>query len=151
MKKILTMKLLKSNSKTSNSMDEEFFAAIKLVSGEEILSKVTNVIDENGDYLILEHPIEVEEVRLNDSIGAKVSPWMRFSKQEVFLVPKDKVITCVEVDAEVEMFYQMSLNKINPEKLQSISGKKVPINRNMGYLSSVTEARKYLEQIFKRS
>ena len=40
----------------------EFLAAIKLVSGEELLSMVTSVHDENGDYLIVENPIEVEEV-----------------------------------------------------------------------------------------
>ena len=42
----------------------EFLAAIKLVSGEELLSMVTSVHDENGDYLIVENPIEVEEVML---------------------------------------------------------------------------------------
>ena len=32
----------------------EFLAALKLVSGEEILSVVTHVNDENGDYLVVE-------------------------------------------------------------------------------------------------
>ena len=33
---------------------EEFLGAIMLVSGEEILSKVSRVDDENGTYLVLE-------------------------------------------------------------------------------------------------
>ena len=41
----------------------EFLAAIKLVSGEEY-SMVTSVHDDNGDYLIVDNPIEVEEVIL---------------------------------------------------------------------------------------
>ena len=52
-------------SQSRRVMDKtEFLAAIKLVSGEEILSMVTSVHDENGDYLIVENPIEVEEVIL---------------------------------------------------------------------------------------
>ena len=52
MKKTLIMNSLMSQSR--RVMDkEEFLAAIKLVSGEEILSMVTSVHDENVDYLIV--------------------------------------------------------------------------------------------------
>ena len=34
--------------------DEEFLGALKIVTGEEVLSKVTYVDDENGNYLVLE-------------------------------------------------------------------------------------------------
>ena len=43
---------------------EEFLAAIKLVSGEELLSMVTSVHDESGDYLIVENPIAVSYTHL---------------------------------------------------------------------------------------
>ena len=63
MKKTLIMNSLMSQSR--RVMDKaEFLAAIKLVSGEELLSVVTPVNDDNGDYLIVENPIEVEEVIL---------------------------------------------------------------------------------------
>ena len=78
-------------SQSRRVMDKtEFLAAIKLVSGEELLSMVTSVHDENGDYLIVENPIEVEEVMLtNKQAGAKVQPWMKFSREEQFVIPKD--------------------------------------------------------------
>ncbi len=78
-------------SQSRRVMDKtEFLAAIKLVSGEELLSMVTSVHDENGDYLIIENPIEVEEVILpNKQAGAKVQPWMKFSREEQFVVPKE--------------------------------------------------------------
>ena len=38
-------------------MEEEFYATIKLVTGEELVSKVCYMPDE--DSLILEHPLEV--------------------------------------------------------------------------------------------
>ena len=119
----------------------EFLAAIKLVSGEELLSMVTPVNDENGDYLIVENPIEVEEVILpNKQAGAKVQPWMKFSKEEQFVIPKDKIITIVEVDSEVQVFYHMSLRKLNCDF--------IPEGQS-GRISTVEEAREVLEKVFK--
>ena len=118
----------------------EFLAAIKLVSGEELLSMVTSVHDENGDYLIVENPIEVEEVILpNKQAGAKVQPWMKFSREEQFVIPKEHIITIVEVAEEVEVFYHMSLRKLNSDLITDAKGK----------ISTVDEARIKLDKIFK--
>ena len=125
-------------SESNKDKKPEFLAALKLVSGEEILSMVTHVQDVNGDYLIVENPIQVEEVTLpNKVVGAKVSPWMKFSKEEEFIIPKDKVITIVEVDTEVQIFYAMSLRKLGGD---FISGQ--------GRLSTVEEARVNLDKLF---
>ena len=77
--------------------EDEFLGAIKMISGEEVLSKVSSVDDENGRYLILENPIMVEEVTMDSRVGAKVSPWMKFSKERSFIVPMDRIVTCVAV------------------------------------------------------
>ena len=140
MKKTLIMNSLMSQSR--RVMDKtEFLAAIKLVSGEELLSMVTSVHDENGDYLIIENPIEVEEVILpNKQAGAKVQPWMKFSREEQFVVPKEHVITIVEVAEEVEVFYHMSLRKLNNDFITDAKGK----------ISTVDEARIKLNKIFNK-
>ncbi len=124
--------------------EEEFLGALKMISGEEVLSRVTSINDENGHYLVLESPILVEEVTVADRVGAKVSPWMKFSKERSFIVPMDRVITVVEVDSEVEAFYEMSVQNIDPEK------EKTP-PRNQGRVGSVEESRAILESIFKRN
>ena len=129
-------------SQSRRVMDKtEFLAAIKLVSGEEILSMVTSVHDENGDYLIVENPIEVEEVMLpNKQAGAKVQPWMKFSREEQFVIPKDKIITIVEVAEDVAVFYHMSLRKLNTDIITDAKGK----------ITTVDEARIKLDKIFKK-
>ena len=128
-------------SQSERTMDKvEFLAAIKLVSGEEILSMVTSVHDENGDYIIVENPIEVEEVILpNKQAGAKVQPWMKFSREEQFVIPKEHIITIVEVTEEVAIFYHMSLRKLNSDFITDAKGK----------ISTVDEARIKLDKIFK--
>ena len=129
-------------SQSRRVMDKtEFLAAIKLVSGEEILSMVTSVHDENGDYLIVENPIEVEEVMLpNKQAGAKVQPWMKFSREEQFVIPKEHIITIVEVAQEVAVFYHMSLRKLNTDFISDAKGK----------ISTVDEARIKLNKIFNK-
>ena len=129
-------------SQSRRVMDKtEFLAAIKLVSGEELLSMVTSVHDDNGDYLIVENPIEVEEVILpNKQAGAKVQPWMKFSREEQFVIPKEHIITIVEVAEEVAIFYHMSLRKLNTDFITDAKGK----------ISTVDEARIKLDKIFKK-
>ena len=129
-------------SQYERTMDKtEFLAAIKLVSGEELLSMVTSVHDENGDYLIVENPIEVEEVIIpNKQAGAKVQPWMKFSREEQFVIPKEHIITIVEVAEEVAVFYHMSLRKLNTDFITDAKGK----------ISTVDEARIKLDKIFKK-
>ena len=125
-------------SESDKDKKPEFLAAIKLVSAEEILAMVTHVQDVNGDYLIVENPIQVEAVPLpNKIVGAKVQPWMKFSREEEFIIPKDKVITIVEVDTEVQIFYAMSLRKLGGD---FITGQ--------GRLSTVEEARVNLDKLF---
>jgi len=129
-------------SQSRRVMDKtEFLAAIKLVSGEELLSMVTPVNNEDGDYLVVENPIEIEEVILpNKQAGAKVQPWMKFSREDQFIIPKDKIITIVEVAEDVEVFYHMSLRKLNTDFITDAKGK----------ISTVDEARIKLNKIFNK-
>ena len=143
MKNRLTMNLLTLTYEQNNMpTDEEFLGAIKMVSGEEVLSKVTSVNDENGNYVILDNPIIVEEVKVHHKVGAKVSPWMKFSKEEEFIVPLDRIITVVECDPEVKMFYELSLRRIDPMQH--------PPRRGKGRVGTVDEARNHLETLFNK-
>jgi hypothetical protein len=62
---------------------------------------------------------------------------MKFSREETFIIPKQQIITMVEVDKDVQTFYAMSLKKLD--------GNTAP---SSGRLSSVEEARNKLEDIF---
>ncbi len=130
-----------SKSNMEKEKKAEFLAAIKLVSGEELLAIIEHVRDENGDYVIVQNPIEVEEVVLQgNKAGAKVSPWMKFSREEEFLIPKDKIITLVEVDTEVQIFYAMSLRRLNGDIITDSTGR----------ISTVEQARINLNKIFEK-
>lgn len=145
MKKTLIMSLLMSELETSKMPDEEFLGAIKLVTGEELLATVCPVYDENGEYLIVENPIEVEEVTMGKKQGAKIGPWMKFSNESTFVIPKEKVITVVEVGPEVQVFYTLALRKLNRDSQElNYTG-----SDEFGKIGTVDECRDLLEKLFK--
>lgn len=129
-------------------MGEEFYSIIKLTSGEEILSLVS--VDENdGDTILLLHnPVTIKVVYSeNGSSYLKVKPWMELTDEDLFIIKLDKVITMIEThDEKILSIYK---NYISSDIEVYVPGGKVKLSNEMGYVSSVEEARNKLEKIFK--
>jgi hypothetical protein len=127
-------------------MGEEFYAAIKLVSGEEIFSLIS--VDENdGDpIIILQNPVIMKVFMSQTGTYIKIKPWMEIPDDDLFLIKLDKVVTMTEIKNQSTIdFYHRYLNDDNVDN--EIDGK-VKISDRMGYLGSVESARKSLEDIF---
>ena len=127
---------------------EEFHAVIKLVSGEEIFAKVCPCEEEDKTILILDCPVIFENIIIRQ-IGVsavRINPWLKISDDPTVVMNMDKVITMTEVhDKHLIKVYNRYLN----EKDQ-ISNR-TDINENMGFLSSVSDARVFLEKLYKSS
>lgn len=138
-------------------MGDEFYAIIKLISGEEILSLVS--IDENdGDPLIvMQNPITMKVLHSSHGMHIKVKSWMEMASDDFFIVKPDKMITITETKDErlIEIYnnYLEDEDTIdtyhNPMDLenQKTSGKVTP-SQKMGYITTVEEARKHLEDLY---
>jgi len=136
-------------------MGDEFYAIIKLVSGEEVLSLIS--IDENdGDPLIvMQNPITMKLLHSQNGMHVKVKSWMELASDDFFIVRPDKILTMTETHDErmIEIYNNYLEDEDDVYKPQSSSNEKprgdVKPSRKMGYLSTVEEARKTLENIFK--
>jgi hypothetical protein len=127
-------------------MEEEFYATIKLVSGEEIFSKVCPCTEENRIILILDNPVVIETITMRHTgmKALKVDPWMKYTEDEMFIVNMDKVITMTEVNDKMFIkIYQKYLKDKDKKSGRS------EISPNMGYVSSVADARISLEKLYK--
>ena len=127
-------------------MDEEFHSIIKLISGEEILALAC--VDENdGDPVItLKHPIIVKMIANNRGMYIKVKPWVELSDEEIFVIKGDKILTMTETkNKKLIALYNNYVND-DPE-VPNFTGQVKP-SEEMGYVSSVEDARKKLEDIF---
>ena len=130
-------------------MEEDFYASVKLVSGEEIFGEVLPS-DENGrTVLIISDPVEIETVNMDGRHeGLRMMPWLRSMPSEnIVIIPMDRVITVVEArdDSEVVKYYQ----KFIFSNLKETSSEKIKVTKKMGYVISVEKARESIENIFK--
>jgi hypothetical protein len=123
---------------------------LKLVTGEEIFSLIC--IDENdGDPLIiLQSPIIIKMIENRMGTYIKISPWMSIPSDDFYIIKFDKVVTMTEVvDEKIISLYQRYLKDDDEESDNDEVGNKVKISDHMGYIGSVDDARKNLENIFK--
>ena len=128
-------------------MQEEFHGVVKLITGEEIFGLVS--IDENdGDPVImLQSPVIMKVFNNPTGQYVKIKPWLEIPEEDIFLIKYDKIITMTEVKNEqMIQFYDRYLSDDDFDF--EIDGR-VNLSNHMGLLSTVDDARKKLEEIFK--
>lgn len=127
-------------------MEDEFYAVIKLVSGEEIFSLVMPSEEEERIFLVLHNPVTIETIVMKNigMQGYKIDPWIKFADDDTFLLNMEKVLTISEVsDPEIlEMYQKFTKQKTNKKK-------KSKLTPEMGYLSTVAEARIRFEKLYR--
>ena len=131
-------------------IEEDFYATIKLKSGEEIFAKVAASEEEDRTLLIVSNPINIIEVkgRSGDILGYKMEPWLKTTTDDMFIINIDDVLTLSEsFDIEMILMYQ---NYVRQSENSSKSNQYKLSNRNMGYISSVADAKEVLEKIFNK-
>ena len=128
-------------------MEEDFYASVKLVSGEEIFGEVMPSEENGRTVLIVSDPVEIETVSMDGRHeGLRMMPWLRSMPNEnIVIIPMDRVITVVEAreDSEVVRYYQ----KFIFSNLKDTSSEKIKVTKKMGYVISVAEARENLAKL----
>ena len=131
-------------------MEEEFYASVKLVSGEEIFGEVMPSEENGRTVLIISDPVEIETVSMDGRTeGLRMMPWLRSMPAEgMIIIPMDKVITVVEAreESEVVAYYQ----KFIMTNLAGGASEKIKVTKKMGYEISVEQAREHLEKLFDK-
>ena len=131
--------------------DQEFLATIKLVSGEEVISMVLYLEDE--DKVLLSNPFTVEASRQKQGqleiTGFSFKEWVMASFDDMYIIGRDHIITITEVEGPIKEFYNKNLEKIQSHKQLLHKPNKLP--RKSGYLGSINDTKNTLENIYKKS
>jgi len=139
-------------------MEEEFYASMKLTSGEEVVAKVC--YDRDDDVVIAFHPRVVEKVEMNKRNmiveGIVFDDWMNATMEDMFIIPRNQIITMVELDERIKGFYEdhlsdKSLYRKSRSKESNSNSKRQNPKNHQGYLGSIKEAKRNLEQIYNES
>ena len=68
-------------------IEEDFYATIKLNSGEEIFAKVAASEEEDRTILIVTNPVIVNEIKSRIGVvGYKIEPWLKTTKDDMFML-----------------------------------------------------------------
>ena len=146
-----------SKSTYDKDMEEEFYATIKLISGEEIICKVCYIPDE--EICLVHEPMLVEHVARQQNIqridGFTLKQWIHSTFEDLFLLPRENILTMIECDEKVEKFYLKCVSEEKKAKMLSLHVKQGkngnPEKILPGYVGSVDQTRKILEKIYKGS
>ena len=128
-------------------IEEDFYATVKLKTGEEIFCKVAASEEDDRTLLIVSNPIIVSEIKGRTGVvGYKLEPWLKTTTEDMFILNIEDILTMSESsDIEMIMLYQNYIRQSTKD------GRESKINRRMGYLANVNDAKEILEKIFKSS
>ena len=75
-------------------MEEDFYATLKLKSGEEIFAKVAASEENDRTMLLVSHPIVVGEIKNKIGVvGYKIEPWLKTTTDDMFILNMNDVLT----------------------------------------------------------
>ena len=129
-------------------IEDDFYATLKLKSGEEIFCKVASTEEENDIFLLVSNPIIVHEVKGRVGvIGYKIEPWLKTTTEDMFLINMNDILTMSESN-DIEMM-TMHENYVENQNLFGDGSSKYKLDRKMGYISTIKDAKSILEKIYK--
>ena len=129
-------------------IEDDFFATLKLKSGEEIFARVAATEEEDRTLLLVSNPVVVNEIKSRMGVvGYKVEPWLKTTTEDMFILNISDVLTMSESsDIEMIMMYQDYVRSSNSDE-----DKNTQLNRRMGRIGNVRDAKEILEKIFKNT
>ena len=129
-------------------MEDDFYATIKFKNGEEIFAKVAASEEEDRTMLVIHNPITAVEIKQRGQmVGYKVEPWLKTTKDDMFIINLSDVLTMSESDDVhmISMFQQFVQDSARDKRGQP------KLSRKMGYISNVHDAKDILEKLYKSS
>ena len=129
-------------------MEDDFYGTIKFKNGEEIFAKIAASEEKDRTMLVIHHPITVCEVKARaGTVGYKVEPWLKTTREDMFIINMDNVLTMSESsDIHMIRMYQRFVQDTDRDHKNQPK-----ISRKMGYISTVHDAKDILEKLYKSS
>ena len=127
-------------------MEDDFYGTIKFKNGEEIFAKIAASEESDRTMLVIHHPITVCEVKARaGTVGYKVEPWLKTTREDMFIINMDNVLTMSESsDIHMIRMYQRFVQDTDRD-----SKNQPKISRKMGYIATVNDAKDILEKLYK--
>ena len=134
--------------------EQEFFGVMKLKSGETILGTMIATEEDSSPgktVFYIQDPAtpHTHSVDKGGQPGMAVGllKWLLFADEDFYVVGEDDVTTVAPMSMESVLMYKMGVRKEKGQK----GDVQVQINKNMGLVGKVSDARAKLEDFWKRT
>ncbi len=129
-------------------MEDDFYGTIKFKNGEEVFAKIAASEEVDRTMLVIHHPITVAEVKARaGTVGYKVEPWLKTTREDMFIINMDNVLTMSESsDIQMIQMYQRFVQDSAKDRQN-----RPKLSRKMGYIATVNDAKDILEKLYKSS
>ena len=92
------------------------YRMVKLTDGTTIMGSI--VVDK--DFLRITNALELSTIQRQTEVGSKedttLKPWISFTDDKTFVIPKDKVLVITQADTHISHYYEVILDKILKSK-----------------------------------
>jgi len=128
--------------------EDDFYSTIKLKNGEEIFAKVAVSEEDDKILLIVFNPIIITEIKGRLGLeGYKIEPWLKTTTDDMFILNLEDVLTMSESsDIEMIVMHQSYIRQSNKKDIDQTK-----LNRGMGYISNINDAKEILEKLYRSS
>ena len=78
-------------------IEDDFYATLKLKTGEEIFAKIAATEEEDRTMLLVSNPVVVNEIKSRSGVvGYKVEPWLKTTTEDMFILNIADILTMSE-------------------------------------------------------
>lgn len=96
------------------------YKLIKLIDGTELVGQLS--VSENDKFLRIVEPLQLKTVARPSDFGMRddssLAPWLPFSTDKVFSIPKERVITIASINKDLSHYYQVILKRLKTQPVK---------------------------------
>ena len=96
------------------------YKLVKLVDGTELVGQLS--VSDNDKFLRIVDPLQLKTVPRPTSVGMRddssLAPWLPFSTDKIFSIPKERVITIASINKDLSHYYEVILKRLRQQPVK---------------------------------
>jgi len=96
------------------------YKLVKLIDGTELVGQLS--VSNNDKFLRIVEPLQLKTVPRPSDFGMRddssLAPWLPFSNDKIFSIPKERVITIASVNKDLSHYYEVILKRLRNQPVK---------------------------------
>ena len=97
------------------------YKLIKLIDGTELVGQIS--VSDNDKFLRIVEPLQLKTVARPSDFGMRddssLAPWLPFSTDKIFSIPKERVITIASINKDLSHYYEAILKRLQTKPIKA--------------------------------